>query len=139
MTRFLSKLNLQGLIAQGTSVRVFTPSVSAARKALSLLLLAAKVIVQLSASSFVRVSMLVKRLIDWQFACNLLVAPLQIKQSGRLLSYLGWHGCSVRALLRTLSLICTGLLWSVALRLRLRESSRLMVDLCRSSNLAIRV
>ena len=117
MTHLLSELNMHRSVAQGASVRDLAPSVPTARLALSLLLLAAKVLPQRAASSFVRVNMPVKRLMaDWQLASNLLRAPLQFKQAGGLLSHPRWHGGSVPALLRTLGRNCTGLLWPVAFK-----------------------
>lgn len=117
MTHLLPKLNMHRPVAQGASVRNLAPSVPTARVALSLLLLAAKVLPQRAASSFVRVNMPVKRLMaDWQLASNLLRAPLQFKQAGGLLSHPRWHGGSVPALLRTLGRNCTGLLWPVAFK-----------------------
>ena len=113
----LSKLNMHGPVAQGSSVRNLAPSVSAARVAFSLLLLAAKVLPQRAASCFVKVSMLVKRIMtDWQFAGNLLKAPLKFKQAGGLLSHSGRHCGCVAAFLRTLSRSCAGLLWPVAFK-----------------------
>jgi len=82
MTHLLPKLNMHRPVAQGASVRNLAPSVPTARVALSLLLLAAKVLPQRAASSFVRVNMPVKRLMaDWQLASNLLRATMHFNLS----------------------------------------------------------
>jgi len=61
--------------------------------------------------------MLVKRIMtDLHFACHLLMAPLQLKQTGGLLSQPKRHGGSVSELFRTLGSNCKGLLWPVALK-----------------------
>ena len=61
--------------------------------------------------------MLIKRFMtDWQFACTLLGAPQQLKQTGGLLSHSRGHGGNVPALLRTLGCNCTGLIWPVAFK-----------------------
>jgi len=87
MAHLLSNFDMRRPITQGASVRDLAPSVPTARVALSLLLLAAKVIQQRAASSLVRINMLVKCLMaGWQLACNLLRAPLQLKRAGGLIS-----------------------------------------------------
>jgi hypothetical protein len=105
MIHLLSKLNLEG-------------PASAGREALSHLFLAVKVLSMLVASSFVRLNMLVKRFrTDGQSASNLFRAPpLQLKQTGRILSHPRRYGGSFSALLRTLGHNCTGLLRPVAFR-----------------------
>jgi hypothetical protein len=91
--------------------------IPSARIALSLLILAAKVLPQRAASSFVQVNMLVKRLMtDWQFTCNLLRAPLQLKQAGSLLSHPRRQGGCVPTFLSTLGRSCAGLLWPVTFK-----------------------
>ena len=117
VAHLLSSFDMRRPITQGASVRDLAPSVPTARVALSLLLLAAKVLPQRAASSLVRVNMLVKRLMaDWQLACNLLRAPLQFKQAGGLLSHPGQHCACVPAFLRTLGRSCAGLLWPVTFK-----------------------
>ena len=117
MAHLLSSFDMRRPITQGASVRDLAPSVPTARVALSLLLLAAKVLPQRAASSLVRINMLVKRLMaDWQLACNLLRAPLQLKQAGGLLSHPGRHCGCVPAFLRTLGRSCAGLLWPVSFK-----------------------
>jgi len=104
-------------VAQGASVRNLAPSFPTARVALSLLLLAAKVLPQRVASSFVLVNMPVKRLMaDWQLASNLLRTPLQAQQMSGLLAHPGGHSRSVSALLRSLGHQLTGLLGPIAFK-----------------------
>jgi hypothetical protein len=65
----LSKFNFIGLSLKGSLSGIQFPSAPATRVAASLLLLAAQVLTRRAASYFVRVNMLVKRLMtDWQFA-----------------------------------------------------------------------
>ena len=100
------------------------PSVPLAGVVLSFLLLAAKVLPQRAASSFVRVNILVKCLmdnakspetirLDWQLTCNLFVASLMFKQAGGLLSHRGRQCGLAPAFLITLCRCCAGLLWPV--------------------------
>jgi hypothetical protein len=61
--------------------------------------------------------MLVKRLMaDWQFACNLLRAPLQFKQAGCLLSHPGRRCGCIPAFLRALGRSCAGFLWPLTFK-----------------------
>jgi hypothetical protein len=116
VTHLLSKLNVNGPIAQGASVHL-TPFSLKARLALSLFILAAIVFPQRAALSVVRINMLVKRFItSWQFACNLIRAQVQLNQVAGLLRHPGWHGRSIPALLRTLSQEHAGLIWPVAFK-----------------------
>ena len=117
VAHLLSSFDMRRPITQGAPMWNLAPPVPPARIALSLLLLAAKVLPQRAASSLVRVNMLVKRLMaDWQLTCNLLRAPLQFKQAGGLLSHPGRHCGCVPAFLRTLGRSCAGLLWPVTLK-----------------------
>ena len=108
-------------ITQGKPMSNLAPSVPLAGVVLSLLLLATKVLPQLAASSFVRVNMLVKCLMDnakspetirlgWR---NLFVASLLFKQAGGLLSHRGRQCGFAPAFLRSLCRCCAGLLWQV--------------------------
>ena len=98
-------------------MRDLAPSVPPAGVALSLLLLAAQVLPQRAASSFVGINMLIKRLMtDWQFASNLLRAPLHAKHIGGLLTHPGGHRSGVSALLRSLGRQLTGLLGPIAFK-----------------------
>jgi hypothetical protein len=116
MAHLLSSFDMRRPITQGASVRDLAPSPTA-RVALSLLLLAAKVLPQHAASSLVRVNMLVKRLMaGWQLASNLLRTPLQAQQICGLLAHPGGHSSSVSAFLRSLGCQLTGLLGPIAFK-----------------------
>ena len=117
VAHLLSSFDMRRPITQGESVRDLAPSFPPARVALSILLLAAKVLPQRAASSLVRVNMLVKRLMaDWQLASNLLKTPLQAQQIGGLLAHPGGHSSSVSPFLRSLGRQLTGLLGPIAFK-----------------------
>ena len=112
--QLFSSLDMRMPITQRVSLRDLAPSFPTAREALSILLLAAKVLSKRAALSLVIENMLVKRLTaDWQLACNLLSAPLQYKQAGCLSSHPGKYCGCIPAFLRTLGCNCAGLLWPV--------------------------
>jgi hypothetical protein len=81
------------------------------------MLLVAKVLPQRAASSFVRLNLLVKRLMaDLQLGRNMIGALLQFKQARGLLGHLVLHCGCIPAFLITLGRSCAGLLWPVVFK-----------------------
>ena len=69
-----------------TSLSDLPPTVDTASVALSVLLLASKVLLQSFSSSLFRLNMLVKSLkADWQLTCNPIRSPLKLNQSAGLI------------------------------------------------------
>ncbi len=138
MDHLLSGFDMRRPITQGAPMRDLDPPVPPSGIALSLLLLATKVLAQHAASSLVKVNILVKRLMaEWHLACNLLRAPIQFKQLAGLLSHSGRHCGCVPAFLRTLGRTCACLLRPVTFKAPIARKLSADVDLCQSSNLAI--
>lgn len=117
MAHLLSSFDMRRPITQGAPVRDLSPPVCATGVALSLLLLTAQVVPQLAAFGFVCVNMLVKRFMThWQFASDLLRAPLYAEQVLGLLDHPGGHGSGVSALLAALGRQFAGLLGAVSFK-----------------------
>ena len=108
---------MQGPIAQRPSVGDLPSSISHTRVALSLLLLAAQVLPKSTALRFIRVNMLVKRLVaDGILRGDLLRASLQTQQSTGFFPYPQLNGWGIATVLYTLCRELTGLFGSIAPR-----------------------
>ena len=117
MTNLLPSFNMQGPIAQRPSVGDLSTPISPARVALSLLLLAVQALPKSAVLRFIRVNMLLKRLVaDGQLRGDLLRAPLQTQQSKGFFPYPRLNGWGIATVLRTLCRELTGLFGSIAPR-----------------------
>ena len=97
MTYLLPRLNMQGSIAQGSSVGDLSPTIPSTRITLPLLLLAAQVLPKSAALRFVRIDKLVKRFMtDGQFGGYLFGTPLNLQQSTGLFAYPGCNSGALR-------------------------------------------
>ena len=113
-----SSFNMQGALAQRSSVGELPPPISPIRITLSFLPLTAQVLPKNPALCFVRINMLVKRLMaDGQCFCNLLRTPLHAHQRTGLFPYPRLNGWGIATVLRTLCQELTGLFGSISPRI----------------------
>ena len=117
MTYLLPRLNMQGSIAQGSSVGDLSPTISPTRVTLPLLLLTAQVLPKCSPLSLVRINKLVKRFMtDGQFGGYLFGTPLNLQQSTGLFAYPRCNGRRIATVLRSIGRHLASLLGPVTTR-----------------------
>jgi hypothetical protein len=117
MTYLASSFNVQGTIAQRSSVGDLPSTVSSPGIAFSPLLMTAQVLPKCSPQSLVRINMLINGFMaDGQLRGNLLRTPLNAQQRTGLFPYPWLKSWSITIVLCTLGRYLTGLLGSITQR-----------------------